>query len=417
MAVGDANAASDQWAEADVAYRKAMGVATALRSARRGAILKKIQQAKAGREQAAKTALLAARLAKDASDTKARTALIRHHLIDRNDPAEAAKLISADVDEAFRTYLPLAAKPVKTLKPAACWELARWYQGLMEANPPAEAVRVALQRRLQGYYQRFLAGSKTQTAAQIKAKLELDKINQALAAAKVRPADTSHLRGAVLVMTFNADTFFEKNGRTCVRDVSGQGNHGVVLKAKQARGRVAGGVAFDGVNSEIVVGNSRSLETTADQTISVWIYPERFVDNTAICGKSHHGEGALLLAYNGEARYAYGPGGTEPRRSLTGTVRKIPRRKWSHVVVVRELRRSRVRWFVNGALCKEWSPIRFRSVRPTRSSFRIGKGVSPVTPVKPFHGRLDELAVFARALSGTEIKKLYELGKQGKSLR
>ena len=105
------------------------------------------------------------------TDAAARGKVIRAYLVDLDDPAAAAKFLAADVDEVTRTYVPLAAKAVDELSPAAARELGDWYAAtlLPQASGPS---RMLLLRRARGAYQRVRAGAEP-GAARAKATLAL----------------------------------------------------------------------------------------------------------------------------------------------------------------------------------------------------------------------------------------------------
>ena len=90
-------------------------------------------------------------------------ALILFHVREADDPATAAKHLTHDVDEITRTYVRLAAKPTEEVAPAACLELAAWYQG--QAEGASSAIKLVVLSRAAGYYGRFLADGKASGAA------------------------------------------------------------------------------------------------------------------------------------------------------------------------------------------------------------------------------------------------------------
>jgi len=414
LAVGDAHAAAGAWTEADAAYRKALGVATALRSSQRGAILARIQQARAGRERAAKMNLLQDRLQKNPSDTAARTELIRHHLVDGDDPAKASALLSADVDEAFRTYVPLACKPVKDVPAVACGELGRWYEGMLPTKPGP--VRTALVRRVQAYHRKFLAGAKGESAMAIKAKLSLAKIDKELAALAAKPDVGVPLRGAVLVMTFNGDTLYEKGGRRYVRDGSGRGNHGQISGAKLGQGKAGGCLTFDGIDDAVYIPNSSSLQTTKNQTIVFWIKPTGRVGTPgAVYVKCASAEGSVRLIGD-DLAYHYGPTSRESYGDRLATRAAIKANRWTHLALVRNMQSKQGTWFVNGKPDNSRT-LRFPRISPSNEAVWLGRKPGGKLRTGALKAQLDELVVYGRALSHTEIKQLHVLGLRGKSLR
>ena len=83
---------------------------------------------------------------------------------------------------------------------------------------------------------------------------------------------------------------------------------------------------------------------------------------------------------------------------------------------VRNLRTGHLKWYINGTLSDE-AQARQRTIKPTPMNTYIGKSTSSNYSYKTFQGKIDELVIFSRALTQAEVKALYELGRDGKSLR
>jgi len=83
-------------------------------------------------------------LAEDTKNVLIREKLIRMYVVELDSPDEARKLLTTDVSEIWRTYVPLAAaKPAETPK-AVCVELGDWYKSLIgQATPTGKANALA----------------------------------------------------------------------------------------------------------------------------------------------------------------------------------------------------------------------------------------------------------------------------------
>ena len=114
---------------------------------------------------------LSAAMAKDPTDVRAREALIRLHLVERDDVASANKLLTPNVSEVLRTCVPLAAKPIAQTPEAQCLELAQWYRRLADQAP--QAYRPKPLSRAAGYVRRFLSLRKTDDVRSLQARLLL----------------------------------------------------------------------------------------------------------------------------------------------------------------------------------------------------------------------------------------------------
>ena len=128
---------------------------------------------------AAKIDLLERRLKADPNDLTTRDALIHMYLVAMDDPVKALGTMTAENAETLRTYVPLAARSLEDVPPAACLEMGDWYREFWRKAGPAG--KQAMLVRAKTYYQRYLAGHKTRDATIIKATLALKQVNNELA--------------------------------------------------------------------------------------------------------------------------------------------------------------------------------------------------------------------------------------------
>jgi len=126
-ALADAKVAEGNGIAAKALYKRAQMVATYIKSARSAEILAKSKRVNAIVARDARLESLQAKLKQNAQDTAARKELILLHVVAFDNPSEAAKLLTDDLDEVTRTYVPLAAKKPDDLDEAICLELGGWY--------------------------------------------------------------------------------------------------------------------------------------------------------------------------------------------------------------------------------------------------------------------------------------------------
>ena len=153
-ALADAHVEEGKGAEAKKLYSRAIMVAKYIKSDRVETILAKSRRANAVVAQQIKLKSLQARLKKDAGNTKVRKELILLYVVGLDNPTEAAKYITDDIDEVTRTYVPLAAKKLDGLNEAICMELGDWYYRTLSKNASAAGKPVVL-KRAKGYYEQF----------------------------------------------------------------------------------------------------------------------------------------------------------------------------------------------------------------------------------------------------------------------
>ena len=148
VAAGGDDAAIDR-------YNQALRVATALRSPDHRGIDRKLRHARARQAAGKELKRLQAALAERPDSTAVRQALVLHYVVERDEPARAAGLLTGEMPEPLRTYVPLAVLAIDQTASAACGELADWYRALAEkASVNGKALTL---RRAKRYYARFLA--------------------------------------------------------------------------------------------------------------------------------------------------------------------------------------------------------------------------------------------------------------------
>ena len=179
-ALADAKVAESKGAEAKKLYNRAVMVAKYIRSDRAAEIFAKSKRASAAVARQARLKSLKAKLTADPKDITARKELILFYVTALDNPVEAAKLLTDDLDEVTRTYVPLAAKSLDGLDEAICLELGDWYYRKLLKTASVIAKGVVLQRA-KGYYQKFLDLHAKKDAQSYRAKAALESIEKELA--------------------------------------------------------------------------------------------------------------------------------------------------------------------------------------------------------------------------------------------
>jgi len=179
-ALADAKVAEGNAAEARKFYNRALMVARYIKSLRTPEIFAKSRRANALVARQAKLKSLQTRFKANPQDTTVRKELIDFYIVALDSPAEAAKLLTDDVDEVTRTYIPLAAKKLDGLDEAICLELGDWYHQKLLKNTSIVAKSLVL-RRAKGYYQQFLQAHAKKDAQSYRVGAALESIEKELA--------------------------------------------------------------------------------------------------------------------------------------------------------------------------------------------------------------------------------------------
>jgi len=174
--IGDAQTSRGRGRDAMATYRRALSTATVIKSFRRKEILEKIKAANAVATVQRDIERLQKTLAKDPDDIKTRAAVVKLYLVELDDPAQAAKLLTDDLDEKLRTYVLLAVKNIEDLEAGVCFELGRWY---WEMYPSARSSRakIIVLRRTRAYLERFKSVNTAKDLSALRASVILKKVD------------------------------------------------------------------------------------------------------------------------------------------------------------------------------------------------------------------------------------------------
>ncbi len=169
---------------------------------------------------------------------------------------------------------------------------------------------------------------------------------------------------------------------------------------------VGPGFLFDGVNGYVQVGDTASLKMTTAMTIEGWIYPTAFSGNSTTIA-NREGEYECMLGADGTVAWAFA--NTTPGWVAIGTGFVAPLGSGTHVAITYD--NGLVTTYGNGLQVHQYQgsgPI--GDVAPSLNDFRIGNRQEFSVP---FAGAIDELKVYNRALSSTEVAAIYEAGSSG----
>ena len=186
-ALADVKAAGGKGSEARTLYRRATAIATYIKSPRAAEILAKSKYANAIVTQETRLKSLRAKLKADTRNTAARKELICLYVAGLDKPEEAVRLLTDELDEVTRTYVPLAARKLEDIEGAICLELGDWYYKALFKNASVIGKGVVL-RRARGYYQRFLGSHTKKDAQSYRAGAALESIEKELKKLDAPPA-------------------------------------------------------------------------------------------------------------------------------------------------------------------------------------------------------------------------------------
>lgn len=193
-------------------------------------------------------------------------------------------------------------------------------------------------------------------------------------------------------------------------DTSGNGNNGTVNGATLVTGKVGSqAYQFDGSNDYITAPSASSLQIAGDISISAWIKVDSYSQYESIIQYSNSGESeANNHLYNvtwanagGDIRLFWEYGGGS--NVITDFNTNLNTGQWYHIVVVRDASEKQARLYVDGTLfdSKTYSN---NPTGGTTSQLWIGTDGGSGGY---FDGTIDEVAIWSRAISDSEVADIY----------
>jgi hypothetical protein len=193
--------------------------------------------------------------------------------------------------------------------------------------------------------------------------------------------------------------------------MNGTFGSGATAPTRVAAGKIGRALSFDGGDVVGIADVSGSkLDLTNGMTLEAWVNPTSMNGWESVIYKERGGVGTGLLSY---ALYAH-DGGTNtppagyvrtsaggPDRGIQGPPR-LPLNTWSHIAVsyTSAVGGSTLRFYVNGALVTTVSGPN-QNILAGNQPLRIGSSNAQIS--EGFNGRIDEVRVYSRALSASEI--------------
>ena len=241
-------------------------------------------------------------------------------------------------------------------------------------------------------------------------KLSLETRLQALAKEVGELAELPS--GAVLVMTFEPSTLKRKG---FVVDASQHGYVGAVKGAVVTAGIAGNALGFDGKDDYVEVASTPWLSAPSAFTLCAWVNvvawknPNKAMDYL-ISKDDWKSSGAhgYLLRYRqaGILNFTLADSGWHNSTST----RKASLGEWHHAAVTYDGHTSKL--FMDGE--REGNDIVTGAIEPSDVPLRIGQAA--YDKARGIRGRIDEVAIFNRALSPDEVRTVFRIGQAGRPL-
>ena len=202
--------------------------------------------------------------------------------------------------------------------------------------------------------------------------------------------------GAGLVGHWKAD----ENTGTTAADSTGNGSTGTLTSgAGWTTGQSGAAVNLDGVNDYVQVGAHSKLVLTSAASFSAWIYATGPGSDATHGGTILVKEGEYVIARYPNGTIRWGFANSNPGWTFIDTGYVAPLNQWTHVAITYDS--GTIKTYANGNLAHTYSGSGAIGDAITgQNDFRIG-GRQVIS--QHFQGRIDEVRVYNRALTATEI--------------
>ena len=198
-------------------------------------------------------------------------------------------------------------------------------------------------------------------------------------------------------------------------DSSGLGNTGTLVNSPTwTTGKVGGGLSFNGSNDRVSIPTSSSLNLTVF-TVMLWVYPKATNTNFQPLVVKEASDGTarnygLFIAPNTmKLHFSFQAGDCTTWRSYTGSL-WMGTSAWNHVAMTYD--GSNFKLYRNGTL--DTNASLSSTVCLSNNPVKLGKELSTYGD---FNGTMDEVRIYNRALSSTEVTEqsnlIYRDGVRG----
>jgi len=203
-------------------------------------------------------------------------------------------------------------------------------------------------------------------------------------------------------------TFDGKNMTSGVaQDISGQGNNGNLTNISTSTfytaGKIGQALQFDGVDDYLTIASTPAPGT--EMTVSAWVYKK---NNGYII---YRGSSSCCLSYRlrfSSSKVLFGivtTSGSTPDIEITSNA-SVPDNTWTLITATYSSSASTLSIYINGVF--DQSGTRSGTIITSENTTNIG-AVNPAASY--FSGNIDDVRIYNRALSASEILQLYNSGR------
>ncbi|MDP3779035.1 MAG: LamG domain-containing protein [bacterium] len=176
-------------------------------------------------------------------------------------------------------------------------------------------------------------------------------------------------------------------------------------------GKIGQALSFDGVDSHVDAGAGSSLNITSSLTLSAWVKTPSISTQQAIASRGYLGARRYQFDItSSKARFAVADGDAINAPDILSGSTILSGNTFYHLVGVFD--GSKMMVYVNGIL----DGTATKTTKPNSSTAEklhidVSLNNNAGDFYRFFNGSLDEVRIYNRALSGDEVKRLYNMGR------
>ena len=229
------------------------------------------------------------------------------------------------------------------------------------------------------------------------------------------PADT----GLVGHWTFDGNDVNWGDTGSEIKDVSGKGNHGAasgLTRTSVTPGKLGQGMRFNGTSDYVDVGDINAIDGISQLSVSIWVYQNSLLSRCAIGkydGSAVGDQFKFCVLSDGEGDVTFWTGWPN-NFWTTNDIHQASR--WEHWVAVFDGTQTgnsnRFKLFVNGN--QQTLTFDFgvpETISGNSSSLIVGGTPYLGVATALWNGSLDDVRIYNRVLSETEVTNLFNLGR------
>ena len=192
-------------------------------------------------------------------------------------------------------------------------------------------------------------------------------------------------------------------------DTSGEGNDGTITGAVATAGKIGQALSFDGINDYVNCGTNASLDfSNGSFTITGWIYPLGLGTRRGIVSRRGGAGGYWqLCTYDDNSIEFYVDDGPLARYAR----KTVPLSTWTFFTAMIDRDSDLLKLSINGDSFATTDISGLGTIGSNADPVRIGYEKANNDY---FYGAIDEVRIYNRALTETEVTTLYQLGRNVK---